>query len=120
MKKDLSHLDKFRHPDPDIGGESGMADGTYRIPHQDTILQVIASELHDFDRVSVTAHDERPQRRSGWATREPSLKELRWVRRLFFEDDEMVVVPVLTEGNSQSKAVQMFRAQDVPMPQFGS
>ena len=121
MKEDISHLEKFRNPDPEFGGDAGAIDGMYRIPFQgdQKVLQVIASELHEFDRVSVVAFDIREHFSKGHRDREPTMKELRFIRRLFFEPEEPVVINLDPDGNPQSKTVQMFRAQEVPMPEFG-
>lgn len=116
MRSDLTSIEKFR-----FLGEEGMADGTYLIPYQgdEIMLQCMVSELHGFDRVSVTAKVDRPMRNKGVMFREPTMKELRAVRNIFFEREETVFQRIDPDPKMKSKSIQMFQAQDVPMPEFG-
>lgn len=120
MRSDLTGLDKFK-----LREANGQA--IYRFPFREGIeLQVIASELFDWDHLSVVAlleTKERPlkYRKGGRETkiemRKPTLDELADVRRRFFADGELVVSYVMPE--SVNEFVHLWRPggeREFPFP----
>jgi hypothetical protein len=98
MKKDLSHLDKYREPHP-ITSHVLLGDtrGCFKIPHYNykerdrnrTHFVVISSDGEDVGWDHVSAHvrfvDAVPRMRT------PTWDEMCWIKDQFFNDDETVV-----------------------------
>tara|TARA_R110000772_G_scaffold143235_3_gene252772 strand:+ start:2162 stop:2500 length:339 start_codon:yes stop_codon:yes gene_type:complete len=112
MKADLSELDEFRAGPSRVVDSS--EDAVYTLPYREgeIMLNIITSELHDKDRVSVVTRCYRPLRRNNTMVREPTLAELRFVRKKFFEKDDSVRIELSEEGNSKSKAIELVRDQN--------
>jgi len=102
MKFDLSPLDQFR-----VREQNGQA--IYRIPYREGIsMQVVASELYEWDHLSVVSIVESKERPTKYRKgpraiknqlRKPTLDELADIRRRFFADGELVVTYVMPESN---------------------
>ena len=103
MKKNLEHLNQWeigqeaiREGTEEVGTRSFLIDSETGEPDRGIALQVYFSELYGWDRISVVA---KPYKRGKGgalypdpdrAVRPPTPKEVRFARRLFWEDDEIV------------------------------
>ena len=116
MKEDLSDTKRWKLDNDVSDSTDGQADGMYLIPIDSTThLQVMASELFHWDRLSIFAVEKR-RRRKKPLTREPSLKEIRHVQRMFFDDNERVFIN--TKPEPDSKYAMLVRPQEfiIPLP----
>ncbi len=90
MKKDWSHLDKFRQQEAPYLSPERSTFGSFLIPRQGTHLRVIACDASDpnypWEHVSCHAYDPffRKQRTPNW-------DEMCYLKSLFWDDTECVV-----------------------------
>ena len=111
-----------------MAGVEGDIEGVYTIPYQTGMnIQCMVSVLHNFNRVSVTVNEDRSDksdkvkfRKSGVFRREPTQQELRFIRRVFYDDDARdVFMRVDPDPKQESKSVILIQSQDIPAPDFG-
>lgn len=119
-------IEHFRIIDNPLAGEEGDIEGTYVIPYREGIgIQCQVSVLHGHDRVSVMtgedrSGDARKHLRKGLSVREPTLKELRFIRRVFWDNDEPnIFLQVSSDPKQNSKSAMLFCSQEVDTPSFG-
>jgi hypothetical protein len=89
MKKDWSHLDKYRQQLPPRTSPNGATYGLFSVKHNGVLLNIVASDADgeiEWEHVSVHVLDPvfRKQRIPNWL-------EMCFVKELFWDDDEVVV-----------------------------
>jgi len=76
-----ANIEKFRITSGHLASDSTYGfNGFFLIPYSDEILKVMISDQMGWDHVSVSL-----QRRI------PEWKEMHWIKRLFFDDEETVI-----------------------------
>lgn len=132
MRKDLSHLEHLRLAAQDeaaaaidvtLGATPGTAEGRYLVKVSPSVaLQIMASELFGWDRVSVIAKelDHRGREVDAKAVRAPTFWELCHARRMFFEDWEPVFVEIPPpNSDNHAKIAYLQRIQPGQEATFG-
>ena len=124
----LESIEPYRLLGHPMSGVEGDIVGVYTFPYQTGLnIQFMVSVLHGFNRVSVTVNENRSDksdkiklRKSGVFRREPTQQELRFVRRVFYDDDARdVFMRVDADSKQESKSVILIQSQDIPAPDFG-
>jgi hypothetical protein len=120
MKKNWSHLDKFRGQSAPYTSPKGATYGAFSVKFCGMQLNIIAtngceeSGVGDWEHVSVHAFDPHFQKR-----RIPNWPEMCYVKGLFWEDDEVVVQfhPAKKDYvNVHECVLHLWRPKKVEMP----
>ena len=114
MKKDFSKLDPFRAQVP--GWEKtvpGQKEGAFVIPHNGLLICCIISDQMNWDHVSVSL---RSKDQTKMIKRTPTWEEMEFVKRLFFEPDEVAVQYHVREDdhiNVHDYVLHLWRGQQI-------